>query len=97
MAEAISKSLSEGGAQVDGLPMAAVKELALYQAAVAGSAIQSNRWLPEAVLFVQTHQAELKHKPCAVFLVCMTLAMLNGEKYRPIRGRIHGAGFAFYS
>jgi len=49
VAEAISKSLSEGGAQVDGLPMAAVKELALYQIVLSGRAIQSNRWLPEAV------------------------------------------------
>jgi menaquinone-dependent protoporphyrinogen oxidase len=83
VAEAIGKSLAEGGAQVDVLPMSAVKELAPYQAVVAGSAIQSNRWLPEAVQFVQAHQTELKHKPFAVFLVCMTLAMRNGESYRP--------------
>jgi menaquinone-dependent protoporphyrinogen oxidase len=83
VAEAIGKSLSEGGAQVDVLPMQAVKELGSYQAVVAGSAIQSNRWLPEAVQFVQAHQAELRRKPFALFLVCMTLAMRNGEKYRP--------------
>ncbi len=83
VAEAIEKSLSEDGAQVDVLPMSAVKELGCYQAVVAGSAIQSNRWLPEAVQFVQTHQAELTQKPFAAFLVCMTLAMRNGESYRP--------------
>ena len=83
VAEAIGKSLAEGGAQVDVLPMSAVNELAPYQAVVAGSAIHSNRWLPEAVQFVQTHQAELGNKPFAIFLVCMTLAMRNGEKYRP--------------
>ncbi len=32
---------------------------------------------------MQAHQAELRRKPCAVFLVCMTLAMKNGEAYRP--------------
>jgi menaquinone-dependent protoporphyrinogen oxidase len=83
VAKAIGKSLSEGEAQVDVLPMQAVKELGSYQAVVAGSAIQSNRWLPEAVQFVQAHQAELRRKPFALFLVCMTLAMRNGEKYRP--------------
>ena len=83
VAEAIGKSLAEGGAQVDVLPMQAVGELSAYQAVVAGSAIHSNQWLPEAMQFVQTHQAELRRKPFADFLVCMTLAMRNGEKYRP--------------
>jgi menaquinone-dependent protoporphyrinogen oxidase len=63
--------------------MSAVKELGRYRAVVAGSAIQSNRWLPEAVQFVQTHQAELRQKRFASFLVCMTLAIRNGESYRP--------------
>ena len=83
VAEAIGKSLVEGGAQVDVLPMSAVKELGLYQAVVAGSAIHGNKWLPEAVQFVQAHQAELRRKHFAIFLVCITLAMRNGEKYRP--------------
>ena len=83
VAEAIGKSLAEAGAQVDVLPMQAVKLLGSYQAVVAGSAIQSNQWLPEAVQFVRAHQAELRSKPFAIFLVCMTLAMRNGEKYRP--------------
>jgi menaquinone-dependent protoporphyrinogen oxidase len=83
VAEAIGTSLAESGAQVDVLPMQAVKDLALYQAVVAGSAIHGNQWLPEAVQFVQAHQAELRRKPFAIFLVCMTLAMRNGETYRP--------------
>jgi menaquinone-dependent protoporphyrinogen oxidase len=83
VAEAIGKSLAEGGAQVDVLPMREVKDLAPYRAVVAGSAIQDKRWLPEALQFVQAHRAELSHKPFATFLVCMTLAMRSGEKYRP--------------
>jgi menaquinone-dependent protoporphyrinogen IX oxidase len=31
---------------------------------------------------VQAHRAELASKPFAAFLVCMTLAMPNGEEYR---------------
>ena len=83
VAEAIGKTLAEGGAQVDVLPMQTVKDLAPYRAVVAGSAIQGKQWLPEAMQFVQAHQAELSRKPFAAFLVCMTLAMRNGENYRP--------------
>jgi menaquinone-dependent protoporphyrinogen oxidase len=79
VAEAIGKSLAEGGAQVDVLPMKDVKDLALYRAVVAGSAIQAAQWLPEAVQFVQAHRVELARKPFAAFLVCMTLAMKKGD------------------
>lgn len=83
VAEAIGKTLSENGHQVDVLPMQDVKSLSAYNAVVAGSAIRSKAWLPEAVQFIRAHQNELKTKPFAAFLVCMTLAMPNGENYRP--------------
>jgi len=83
VAEAIGKTLSEGGAQVEVLPMQGVKDLSAYRAVVAGSAIQGKKWLPEALQFVQKNRAELSSKPFAAFLVCMTLAMPNGESYRP--------------
>jgi menaquinone-dependent protoporphyrinogen oxidase len=59
-----------------------VQDLTPYQAVVAGSAIRGAKWLPEAMQFVQTHQATLARKPFAAFLVCMTLAMRQGEQYR---------------
>jgi menaquinone-dependent protoporphyrinogen oxidase len=83
VAEAIGKTLSEGGAGVDVLPMQDVPDLAPYRAVVAGSAIQNKQWLPEAVQFIQTNKAALSQKPFAAFLVCMTLAMKNAEQYRP--------------
>jgi menaquinone-dependent protoporphyrinogen oxidase len=83
VAEAVGKTLSESGLTVDVLPMKEVKDLAQYQAVVAGSAIQNKQWLPEAVDFVRANRAELSRKPFAAFLVCMTLAMKNGENYRP--------------
>jgi len=88
VAQAIGKSLAESGAEVDVLPMRDARDLAPYTAVVAGSAIQGNKWLPEAMQFMRTHQAALAQKPVAAFLVCMTLAMPNGEKYRE-----HVAGF----
>jgi menaquinone-dependent protoporphyrinogen oxidase len=82
VAEAIGKTLSENGAQVDVLPMKEVTDLSPYQAVVAGSAINGAIWLPEAMQFMQNHQAELRNKPFAAFLVCMTLSMKKGEQYR---------------
>jgi menaquinone-dependent protoporphyrinogen oxidase len=96
VAEAIGKTLVERGEQVDVLPMDKVNYLAQYKAVVAGSAIQDKQWLPEAMQFIQSHQAELNQKNFAAFLVCMTLAMRNAEKYRqnvsewlqPVRKRV---------
>jgi menaquinone-dependent protoporphyrinogen oxidase len=85
VAEAIGKTLAEGGAQVEVRPMQDIKgaqDLAAYGAVVAGSAIQGAKWLPEAMQFVQTHRAALSGKPFAAFLVCMTLAMPAADKYR---------------
>lgn len=83
VAEAIAKTLAENDVQADVIPMKEVKDLSVYDAVVAGSAIRNKTWLPEAVQFIRTHQDELKRKPFATFLVCMTLAMPNGENYRP--------------
>ena len=82
VAEAIGKTLAEGGAQVEVRPMQDVKDLTPYDAVVAGSAIQNKQWLPEAMQFMQTHRAALAQKPFAAFLVCMTLAMKNADQYR---------------
>lgn len=79
VAEAIGKTLAEGGAQVDVLPMQEVVDLSPYRAVVAGSAIQAAQWLPEAMQFMHTHRTELTRKPFAAFLVCMTLAMKKGD------------------
>jgi menaquinone-dependent protoporphyrinogen oxidase len=82
VAQAIGKTLTECGAQVDIFPMPEVKALSPYRAVVAGSAINAGAWLPDAWRFIKTDQAELNSKPFAAFLVCMTLAMKNGEQYR---------------
>lgn len=83
VAEAIGKTLEENGAQVDVIPMREVKDLSAYQSVVAGSSINGAAWMPEAMQFIRAHQSELKSKPFATFQVCMTLAMRNGENYRP--------------
>ena len=82
VAEAIGKTLVEGGAQVDVMPMADVKDINPYRAVVVGSVIRRGAWLPEALQFVRLNRQSLERKPFAAFLVCMTLAMRGGEKYR---------------
>jgi menaquinone-dependent protoporphyrinogen oxidase len=82
IAEAIGKTLSEGGALVDVLPMNDVNDLSVYEAVVAGSAIRGSKWLPEAVQFIQTHRSTLAQKRFAMFTVCITMAMKNAENYR---------------
>jgi len=82
VAEAIGKTLTESGALVDVVSMKDVKDLASYRAVVAGSAIRGGKWLPEAMQFMHTHRVALTQKPFAAFMVCITLAMPGGEKYR---------------
>lgn len=79
VAELIGKTLAERGVEVDVQRMQDVKDLTLYDAVVAGSAIQAKQWLPEAMTFLRTHRATLAQKPFASFLVCMTLAMKKGD------------------
>lgn len=82
IAEAIGKTLAECGEAVDVRPMAEVKDLSPYRAVVGGSAIQGQKWLPEAMQFMKAHQAALAQRPFAAFLVCITLSMKGSEQYR---------------
>ncbi|MFO7632190.1 MAG: flavodoxin domain-containing protein [Caldilinea sp.] len=84
VAEEIGKTLTDRGLDVEVLQMSVVADLGQYRAVVAGSAIQDSEWLPEAMEFVRANQSELSRKPFAAFLVCMTLAMKDGEKHRPV-------------
>jgi menaquinone-dependent protoporphyrinogen oxidase len=82
VAEAISKTLAENGTPVELCLMQNVKDISSYKAVIAGSAIQGAQWLPEAVEFMKTHQDALLKIPFAAFMVCMTLAMPDAERYR---------------
>ena len=82
VAEMIAKTMEDDHLGVDVIPMKDVKNLEDYEAVIAGSGIQAGAWLPEATQFVRENRSELSKKPFATFLVCMTLAMKNGENYR---------------
>jgi menaquinone-dependent protoporphyrinogen oxidase len=89
VAEAIAQVLAEDGWSVERQPMDEVKDVATYDAVVAGSAIHGKQWLPEAMAFLEANQAALRRRPCAIFLVCMTLAMRDAEKHRPMVAEFH--------
>jgi len=83
VAEVIGTIFANKGSTNDVLPIDAVATLGPYDAIIVGSAIQNRSWLPEAIEFIRAHQVELSRKPLAIFSLCMTLAMRDGEKYRP--------------
>lgn len=98
IAEAIAKSLAEGGAQVDVRPVKAVEDLTPYHSVVIGSAVHSGTWMPEALELVERNRETLRRIPTAVFQVCMMLATDN-QQYKsmvpswldPIREKIKPA------
>jgi menaquinone-dependent protoporphyrinogen oxidase len=105
VAQAIGKTLSEGGAQVDVLAMKEVTDLAVYDAVVAGSAVRKFKWLPEAAAFIQTHRAALSQKPFALFTVCIALGASNTEQSRsavsawiaPVRAQLNPVSEAIFA
>jgi menaquinone-dependent protoporphyrinogen oxidase len=82
VAAAIGEALSGSDVQVEICPMNDVKDLSPYRAVVAGSAIRGQKWLPEAMQFMQAHRDALAQKPFAAFMVCITLSMPNADQYR---------------
>ncbi len=82
VAEKIASTLKEKGYQVTIGPVQDIEDTSPYKSVIIGSAIQGSTWLPEGIQFLKNHQADLTHKPVAMFQVCMTLAMRDGENYR---------------
>jgi menaquinone-dependent protoporphyrinogen oxidase len=82
VANAVAKTLAENGASVDVRQVETISDLSMYDAVVVGSAIQGQKWLPEAMKFMHDHQSELSRKPFASFMVCITLSMAGAEQFR---------------
>jgi menaquinone-dependent protoporphyrinogen oxidase len=69
VAAALGHTLAARGFTVDVRPIKDQPSLTGYNAVLLGSAIRMGRWLPEAVVFVQTNQAALNLLPVALFTV----------------------------
>src|SRR5512133_691459 len=77
----ISSDLESRGFVTAVMPMKEVKDISPFDAVIAGSAIHSGKWLPEAFYFLEIFREQLITKPFAAYLVCMTMAMKKSEKY----------------
>jgi len=69
IAAAIGTTLGERGLAVEVRPIVEAPSLAGYQSVLVGSPVHGAHWLPEAVDFVTTNQAELNALPAALFTV----------------------------
>ncbi len=78
VAEVMGRTLEEYGIAVDVRPVQEVTDVTPYWAVITGSAIHTGEWLPEAMDFVQRHQAGLNQRPFAAFLMCMAMSLKPG-------------------
>lgn len=86
VAEAIGDTLSQEGHIVETHWVKNVKDIREYDAIVVGSAIQYDKWMPEATDFVITNQSILEKMPVAYFFTCLTLSKRNEKTERQAMG-----------
>ena len=77
VAEAIGEVLIQAGANVDVKHIKNVEQLKNYDVVFVGSAIQYDRWMPDARQFVTANQEYLKQIPVAFFFTCLALSVNN--------------------
>src|SRR5690349_3564329 len=67
IADAMARELGTAGHTVDVQSVDAVPTVDGYDAAVIGSAVYMGNWLPQAVRFIDRHQAQLAAMPVWLF------------------------------
>ena len=82
VAKKITEVLKTAGLDVEIAPMDEVIELDKYGTVIAGSPIQAQKWLPEAMQFLHKNREILSGKTIVTFTVCMALAIGSSEKYK---------------
>jgi menaquinone-dependent protoporphyrinogen oxidase len=90
IATKIGEHLVAEGLEVDVRPVDEIGSIESYGAAVLGSAIHNQRWLPLATDFMRSHAAALATLPVWLFSVCSvgeTSSFLNERVARPMRRR----------
>lgn len=70
----IADQIANEGVSVDVNSVDEVSVLNDYGLVIIGSAIRYDRWLPEAVKFLESHHAALSKRKVAYFFTCLTLA-----------------------
>jgi menaquinone-dependent protoporphyrinogen oxidase len=74
IAKAIGEVLCQEGNTVETKWVKDVKDIHNYNAFIIGSAIQYDRWMPEATQFVRANQKILSKLPVAFFFTCLVLS-----------------------
>lgn len=99
IADVIGASLREAGADVGVLSVRDVQGIEPYRAVVVGSAVHRGHLLPEAVAFVQRHQAALGRVPVALFCVHISSPPPRArEAYMDdVRGLVRPVSEAFFT
>ncbi len=67
----IGKRLGERGFTVDVIPVLEGPRVEDYRSVIIGSGVYGSRWRPEALEFVEAHQAALQRVQVALFSVCL--------------------------
>lgn len=86
VAEVIAQVLTRSGFSVDVFRMQDIRLLSSYSAAVLGTSIRLEKPLPEAMDFVRTYRAALRHLQIAVFTTSITMRENTPEGRAKILG-----------
>ena len=86
VAEVIAQVLNQAGYTVDVFRMEDIRLLASYSAAVLGTSIRLGKPLPEAIDFVRTYRAALRHLKIAVFTTSITMRENTPEGRAKVQG-----------
>jgi menaquinone-dependent protoporphyrinogen oxidase len=73
VAEAIAKTLRQGGAAVDVRRAKEITDLSGYDAVVVGSGVRAGRTYAKASQFLAAHGPALRQVPVAGFIVCLAV------------------------
>jgi menaquinone-dependent protoporphyrinogen oxidase len=85
VAQAIGNTICGHGAAADIRLIKNVNTLTPYDAVIVGSAVRSDKWLSEAIRFVEINRQALSQIPVAYFLTCLTLTRPSEENLRRAR------------
>lgn len=73
VAEALGKTLREGGTAVDVQPIENVTDLTPYRAVIIGAPVYNDAWLADGEAFIRAHRDTLSQIPVAYFVVSITM------------------------
>lgn len=79
IAQAIGEVLCDDHTIVETRRIQNVENLIGYDAVIIGSAIQYDKWMPEATEFVSANQVALGRLPVAFFFACLALSRKNDK------------------